>query len=82
MKVSKFSDTRDFFYSNGANHTRAVLVNGVPRSRTRDASLGYLLGCILITKHTWFKKPRNCELVPSNFVGKFIFGSLIELWDV
>jgi hypothetical protein len=59
MKVSKFSNTGDFFSSNSANNARAVPVNNVPTTATQDASLGYLLGCILITERTWFKKPWN-----------------------
>jgi hypothetical protein len=82
MKVSKFSKTGDLFSSYGAYHARAVPVNNVPTSTTRDASLGYLLGCILINKCTLFKKPWNSKRVPSNFAGKLIFGSLIELLDV
>jgi hypothetical protein len=79
MKVSKFSKIGEFFSYNGANHARAVLVSSVSTSPSQDVSLGYLLGCILITKHTWFKKPWNWEPVPLNFASKLIIGSLIEL---
>jgi hypothetical protein len=65
--------------SHVANHARAVLTSNVPTSPNQDASLGYMFGCILMTKHTLFKKPQNCERVPSNFVGKRIFGSFIKL---
>jgi hypothetical protein len=37
----------------------AIPVNSAPTSPTGDASLGYPLGCILVTKCTWFKKPLN-----------------------
>jgi hypothetical protein len=39
MKVSKVSKIGDFFSSNGANHARAIPVNNVPTSPTRDALL-------------------------------------------
>ena len=48
--------------------------------KLKQDDLGYRLGCNWITKRTWFRKPRNKDLVPSNFAGRLIFGSFREFW--
>ena len=61
IKSSKLFDNGDFFLNRGANQD-----NGVPVKPYPNASVGYRVGCISMTSHTWFKNPLNWDLIPSN----------------